>query len=281
MNSINLHAREFIDINKCKNKYKYSLLDTITNEEMLNANTFINLKISNFYKNEKLTDENEQNNNAIKLKWLLNILNNCQIGKGQSWLEMQMPHTHSNVIIFNTRWFNSLSWGTFIHECVHIDQRIGLGISKYEELYYNWGFIKYNIINVKGMNDIVMKNRLNPDAVDCNWLWKCKEDNNVYWIGAVFNSITPYNLGDASYIGLKLYTGINGEYYYNGNEGKNLNNWKEYQNYFGIFNNHYHPNEIIAEYISIHLNNKSYLSQINTNLEQKKGYQTFIKWFNH
>jgi hypothetical protein len=143
-------------------------------------------------------------------------------------------------------------------------------------LYYKWGFINIDINTIKGFENIISRNRLNPDAIDCNWLWKSPVDNNKYWIGAVFNSITPDNLGDVSYVGIKIDMDNSGNHYYNGTDSRNLNIWVDFQDYFGIKNNHYHPNEIIAEYMGYYFNNNH---GIIGNLKNKKGYGVFINWY--
>lgn len=262
MNSVNSVARNFTTITELKNKYNTALLSTITETDKVYLTTSVNNNINT----NKLTDKQH--------KWLVTVLNNTEIAKTQPWLEMNMPHTHANVILFNNDMFNTFNWSTFIHECVHIDQRINY--NNYKALYYKWGFMYIDINTVKGLEHTISRNRLNPDAIDCNWIWKSPVDNNKYWIGVVFNSITPDNLGDVSYIALKIDMDNSGNYYYNGTDSRNLNIWVDFQNYFGIKNNHYHPNEIIAEYMGYYFNNNH---GIIGNLKTKKGYGVFIDWY--
>lgn len=259
MDSVNITSRGFNNITDISKKYKQELLSNITNTEKEYLTDSVNYKLIEL--------------NANKQKWLLNILEYCKFTKGQKWLEMGMPHTHSNVIIFSDSMFSNFNWSTFIHECVHIDQR--KYIYKYYELYNKWGFIYTNISIIKGIDSIITKNRLNPDAIDCNWLWNCPLDNNYYWIGAIFNSITPSTLDDVSYISLKIEKDNQGNYYYNGSDYKYLNTWNEFQTYFSISNNQYHPNEIIAEYMSIYFEDKLN----NIKLKNITGYTIFINWF--
>ena len=285
MNNVNITARGFINIKDLRNHYMNDLLQPINLDEVNTVQLFFNNNISNY--------------NQHQTKWVNNIISKCKITKSSKWLEMGMPHTHADVIIFNSGFFKNPSWTTFIHECVHIDQRIGLGINKYTELYNTWGFIHYNISRIKGFEAIIIRNRLNPDAIDCNWIWHCKADGNYYWIGAVFNSITPDNLGDVSYNSYKLTKDNRGDFYYNGNDTITLSKWDNFRNYFGnISNNHYHPNEISAEYMGIYFNmnrdntnnndtnnGKNSISNVNNNkyenIKNKQGFIEFQNWFNN
>jgi hypothetical protein len=281
MNSVNIDARGFNNIGDAKNKYTGELLDNITTQEKQMIQAFIKENIKKYIKNNSNSANSEN-----KLKWFNNILQKSIITKGQSWLEMGMPHTHDNVIIFGSSWFNSPSWKTLVHECVHTDQRVGIGMDKYRNLYTRWGFQYYDISKIRGMESIVTRNRHNPDAVDCNWIWKCPIDGNHYWIGAVFDSITPSSLSEVSYVGIKLVADGSGKFYYNGSDMRQLNNWKEFKDYFIIDNNEYHPNEIVAEYMSIYfmLNDGVLDSNSNSNvskLKNSKGFKVFLDWFNN
>ena len=264
MNSVNITARGFNSIGEISSKYNTELLSPINTEEIRILQEFIKKNTDKYISEDK------------KKTWLDNILQKSVITKGQSWLEMGMPHTHANVIIFGSEWFNNPSWKTFIHECVHTDQRIGIGISSYKKLYSMWGFEYYDVTKIKGMEGIITRNRHNPDAIDCNWIWNCPIDGNTYWIGAVFDSITPESLGAVSYIGIKLEKDSNGSnLYYNGSDMRQLYNWKAFNDYFVINSNEYHPNEIVAEYMSIYFTK----NEIDGKMKNIKGYNIFTKWF--
>jgi hypothetical protein len=279
MNSVNITARNFDSISEISSKYNKELLSPINPEEIIIVQEFIKKN------KDKYISESKKN------IWFDNILQKTVITKGQSWLEMGMPHTHTNVIIFGSGWFNNPSWKTFIHECVHTDQRIGVGMTLYKKLYTMWGFEYYDIKKIKGMEGIVTRNRHNPDAIDCNWVWNCPIDGNTYWIGAVFDSITPESLGDVSYIGIKLEKDSNGSnLYYNGSDMRQLYNWKVFNDYFVINSNEYHPNEIVAEYMSIYFmindsildsNSSSRVSSNVIKLNNSKGFKIFKEWFNN
>lgn len=286
MNSVNIAARGFNSIEEISSKYNKTLLSSINLEEITMIQDFIKKNT------DKYISESKKN------VWFDNIIRKSVITKGESWLEMGMPHTHDNVIIFGSGWFNNPSWKTFVHECVHTDQRVGIGMTSYKKLYSMWGFEYYDITKIKGMEGIIIRNRHNPDAIDCNWVWNCPIDDNTYWIGAVFDSITPESLGDVSYIGIKLEKDSNGSnLYYNGSDMRHLYNWKVFNDYFIINSNEYHPNEIVAEYMSIYfmLNNKILDNNSNANinlnantnansnvnkLKKSKGFKIFIDWFN-
>jgi hypothetical protein len=161
-------------------------------------------------------------------------------------IENNYPHTHRDIMFFN----DIPSGFIIVHELVHIDQR--LYPKFYNNIYNLWGFYKVNkIINFDILKD---NNRTNPDGLDIYWLWNYKNKN--YWIGKIYDN-NIYNISDAT-SKLCSIDNINGEYVYNNNM-INLNKSKDYKDYFGnISGNDYHPNEIVAEYMTqiIYNNNK-------------------------
>jgi hypothetical protein len=295
-NKISYQVREFETLNECVDRYRTNSLLKINDSEI---KAFERLVF------EMMTILENDNNTSIYL--LTDILPNCSIAKGDIWLEGGMPHTHDMTIIFPYDMFRKLSiigldnigktdyainyFGkTIIHELVHIEQR--LNKDKYNILYRQWGFKQVEHLN--GMEDALYFNRINPDGLENNWLWRYpiiekslnnKNHNNWYWIGAV-HSPNSVNLRDVNYMAYPI-TMLEGNI-------ASLNGIKrpfplyqlnDYNNFFGIDTNHYHPNEIVAEYMSIYyytsIDNKLNKNIENIeNIEKNKGYKIFINEFN-
>jgi hypothetical protein len=189
--------------------------------------------------------------------------NKVIIAKGDTWLEFNMPHTHKEVIILTLEWFNNVvkkykkdyidsvlsnECMTFIHELIHIHQRAN--IKKYEELYNKWGFIKAT--HIHNINEYIYMNRLNPDGMKLDWIWNI--NNKYYLIGALFDSKKPTSLLSVSYKLKELNKTDNNIFNYASNNinnitGISLISSDLFMDYFGITNNHYHPNEIAAQYM--------------------------------
>jgi len=271
MNNVNVIARKFTSLEALKKKYIISSLSTITEREKLAFIWFIEKILELTKKNKALhtfiynyiyisnTHNNTNNTNNTESK------NNIIIAKNNSWLEYNMPHTHKNVIIFTSNWFANLvkkhsrqlvesalidEGSTFIHELTHIHQRYYLN-NYIKHLYSKWGFI--NKVFVHNINDFINKNRRNPDGLDLNWLWK--HENNYIIFGAVYNSDKPSNLSDVSYILKKVIKTDNNIFNIsaiNNNREVLIEN-EEFNEFFGIINNHYHPNEIVAQYMEYYL----------------------------
>ena len=220
--------------------------------------------------------------NKIVRRFIKNYLIDMTIVKGNNKLESGMPHTHNKTIIFPQSYFTSIHTKyklnfiesmleneglTFIHEILHIHQRYNK--NKYLELYKQWGFTipEYinNIINFKRLN------RHNPDGLKVNWVWN--NNNKYYLIGAVFND-NSNNLTDTDYIAKEI-TRIDANIF-NDNDGNtiHLDKFDNFINYFGINNNHYHPNEITAQYFEYYVNKYFLNNYVNI---KNKGYLIFEK----
>jgi hypothetical protein len=253
-NNINLLARNVKTKDELIQKYNHQCLLYISNDDIKSINTMLS----------KLNSSN------ILYPLIKNILPYIRILKCTSILELGFPHTHNNIIIFSEEYFSNPSLTTFIHECIHIDQR--LNPNKYNKLYTDWGFVKYSLTDIKGNEfkaEIIPYSRNNPDGRNINWLW-ISPSNNAYWIGAVFTSDNPSSIADVENRIYKI-ENINADYNTIKKIGKYkgqtelIHNNKEFVSIFGkIINNNYHPNEIAAE-LAVNLynskNNKSIASK--------------------
>jgi sulfur relay (sulfurtransferase) DsrC/TusE family protein len=237
-NQINLVARNVNTHKELIDKYSKFCLLPISKD---NINS-----INNMLSNKLIGD-----NKIIKL--IKELLPKIRIVKCSKEMEIGFPHTHKNIIVFSQDYFVNPSITTFIHECIHIDQRINP--NKYNDMYSKWGFIKYPISDIQGNDfnaNIIPQSRINPDGIDINWLW-ISPNKNAYWLGAVFTSNNPKSLSSVENRIYKI-ENVNDGYNtdkkigkYNGSS-ELIHNNSEFKSVFGnIINNNYHPNEIAAE----------------------------------
>ena len=272
MNMINVNARKFNNKALCINQYMISILD-VNETEKENVNHFINYMVKTLFDNKAFSF----------IKFLINMLNKTKLAKGTKWLEYNMPHTHSNIIIMPQSWYDDIenlsektlyyNGGTLIHELLHVHQRINY--KPYLNIFKLWNFKQANYID--NIESVFAKNRHNPDGIDINWVWHNSKNKQYYWIGSVFNSENPINLSD---VNNKAYPLANiGNHNYKYLEQFNnikLNEFNDFINYFSIYNNNYHPNEIIAEYMETYF--RTLIGQ------QSKllcvGYNLFLKNIN-
>ena len=261
-NPINLKARGVSSHKELIDKYSsQKCLLHISKDNITTINTMLQSELSS-------------NNKIYPL--IAKILPHVRIIKCSHDLELGFPHTHRNIIVFSEQYFQNPSITTFIHECIHIDQR--LYPDKYLQLYSNWGFVKYNVKLIDNntdnnadnnanndFKDIIRRSRNNPDGRDINWLW-ISPSNQAYWIGAVYNSHNPKSIADVQNKIYKIenvnsgYNTIKKVGKYTGKSSLIHNN-SEFVSMFGnIKNNNYHPNEIAAELVvnlfDININNK-------------------------
>jgi hypothetical protein len=233
--------------------------------------------------------------------WLRRI----NIAKGQKWLESGMPHTLGNTIIMDETWFISPRDSTLIHEITHIHQRDKF--YDFEDLYPLLGYFYYPKL-IKGMEAYYQLNRNNPDGSSPFWLWHYPDsqiapgttsrnpddtlqinskawgtihtdtnNSDYWWIGAVFRTAEPVDVTDVNYIALKLNRGADGAFYLFQNSATQLGRFKQYNDYMGIGDNNYHPNETTAKYMEWYYQDKSSGAATVAHL-QFEGYKTFKKF---
>lgn len=236
-NSVNLASRGVTSQHELINKYTELCLLPISQDNINAINTMLSTQLP-------------QTNPLYS--YIKKLIPQLRIIKCSEELEVGFPHTHRNIIVFSENYFTNPSISTFIHECIHIDQR--LRPNKYTKLYADWGFVKYPVSDIKSNNfkEILSKSRNNPDGRDINWLW-ISPSNQAYWIGAVFTSQTPSSLATVENRIYKI-DNINNGYNTNKKIGKYngqstlIHQNTEFVSVFGnLTNNNYHPNEISAE----------------------------------
>jgi hypothetical protein len=267
MNTINIIARGFTTKNDAITQYQL-LCDDITPEEEI----YINNQIRNYLRLEDKLLKGMYLDIYFKY-WIPKII----IGKGKKWLENGMPHTHTNIIMMDAEWFTNIRMGTFIHEIGHIHQR--LEPMEWDRLIIDWGFSRCNSNDnankVVGLESLLIKNRLNPDGMDCYWKWTDGKEGH-YWIGAIFRNDEPKTLGDVEYVAIKLeWNAENGLWYLTDNKTP-LNRLDSFVAYFGLNHDHYHPNEIGSHYLEKLLQESI---EGKTDVSNNIGYQKFRSWF--
>lgn len=194
-------------------------------------------------------------------------------------IESNFPHTHQDMIFFNESYFKKLEnyrkgnlkslsseASTLIHEITHLKQRDQP--QKYDSLYREWGFqpISYQYLNCNFPHHIINRIRLNPDELPHYrfWVWNSKILPLV-----LYESSKAQSVSEVVYIGIdwtKIHNKVKITYDY-------LDRFKDFGNFFGISNNHYHPLEIHAEYQAL-----QYLEILNKYESKKtKGYNIYKK----
>ena len=211
--------------------------------------------------------------------------------KSKEFIEKGYPHTHKNIILLPKSWFIELvvkynlnletsafnNQGiTLIHELVHIHQRTAP--DNYLKLYHIWGFKRPKYIH--NINEILNNSRHNPDGNNLKWVWE--NNNNHYFMSAVYTDTEDepeltkvnYKIYKLKQLEDNIYQNIDQDHIYNNfnfNQNKLLDTNRDFQKYFGISNNHYHPNEIVAQYMEF-----AFYDVINqTQTIKTKGYQIF------
>ena len=275
MNQPNLNSRKCQTLSDLYNKYMFGLND-ITDKEKETVNIFL----------LNLLNEVERND-IYMYRYISYWLKRISFAKGKEWLESGMPHTLGNVIIMDSNWFINPRKPTLIHEITHIHQRNFF--YEFEDLYYLLGYMYYPKL-IKGLEPYYQLNRNNPDGSSVFWLWHYPNapisnnqditihndtnNNYYYWIGAVFKSANPISVTDVNYIALKLTRSYDGSFYFIQTPPIALEKFKQYNDYIGITDNNYHPNETTAKYMEWYLLDK--INDSNKNIYyQYKGYNIF------
>jgi hypothetical protein len=263
MTTPNIMARGFVNLDQMKIRYRESGIQPIEDSEK----KYIANEITNLMRYWQ--HRNRMRGLYLYLDyWLSHIM----IAKASSWLESGMPHTHDKIIVLDPSWFSSFRLGTFIHELSHVHQR------KYPDNWYKllaqWGFMHYdfNLEGTSGLEDILIRNRTNPDGLDIHWVWQSPSSNKYYWIGAVFQSISPTSLiTGIEYNAYPLTQDSSGRFIYlSSSTPIPLKSFTDFQNYFRIDQNNYHPNEIISQYMEYYLEDVK-----NKNEERQKSIPAY------
>ena len=274
MNQPNIQARGFDTLSEITDKYRQGICQMISNDEQLATTKWIVTEILGL-KNPTWR--------KVAEKWL----SASYLFKAQPWLEGGMPHTHGRAILMRPDWFrtsdnptgDTAKIGILWHEMTHIWQRFQQ--EDFTELFTKWGFLDISTRPTpKGLEHILRKSRLNPDALPNNiWIWfppaitpitELAPDQPGYWIGAVYPTISPQSLHDIEFRAYPLTAGGN---VYLGQQSLSLDDFKPFSDFFGSGRNHYHPNELAAHFMDELLTGR---------LDNKyQGCRIFEEWLNN
>ena len=285
LNILNVKARNFDSLEKLKYQYKNNSLSDINNTEKEATKWIIKVML------KKLNKVNDTILTNFILKNLLN--KKTIIVKCKEFIEKGYPHTHKNIILLPESWFNELvikyklnlqesalnnEGITLLHELVHIHQRTNP--EGYDNLYKEWGFKQPKYIH--NINEILSSSRHNPDGTNLKWVWT--HNMNHYFISAVYkangqNGEEPdltkvnYKIYKLNKLEENIFKNIEPDNIFINTNNKNslLETNNNFQQYFGISMNHYHPNEIVAQYMEFVLHDT--INQSTT--IKTKGYHIF------
>tara|TARA_B100001057_G_C22776452_1_gene921787 strand:+ start:347 stop:1327 length:981 start_codon:yes stop_codon:yes gene_type:complete len=213
------------------------------------------------------------------------ILLNLRFAKYRNFIENGFPHTHKDVIFISESFINEIlgfynnnnlvgaiegPGATMIHEAVHISQR--KYPNEYLDLYENyWKFAKVD--EIYNNEYLKKKIRFNPDGPDTNWVFNMK-GKHIYILSIYRENAT--DIGQVDYVGILLEKENNKYIVPNGVKPKSLTEIDEFTYFFeNLWGNHYHPNEISAELLSIF-----YLKQMKISHGNYKniGYNNMLIW---
>jgi hypothetical protein len=196
-----------------------------------------------------------------------------------SGVENDFPHTHYDIIFLNKSFFDDLGnyqslknkihisrAKTLIHEILHIKQRQNPTL--YDSLFNQWGFqsISLEYMKEKISKNVLSRIRINPDELPDYrfWVWKQKIIPLV-----IYSSFKVSSINDVNQIAID---------WNNPDKYNKLENNTEYNDYFRININNYHPNEILAEYqatyfLEIYSESDGY--DVSDHLLKSEGYRIF------
>ncbi len=185
-------------------------------------------------------------------------------------------------------WYKNPNTSTLVHELFHVHQRHNP--KDFEKLYRDLGFEYYNkdVHTIKGLEQAVDMSRHNPDGLDLNWIWcprnlyKASDDMSYFFITAKYPTIENPSLTNVEYVAYPLDRDNSGTYYkITSMNPIPLSKLEVFQRHFGITNNHYHPNEIVAQYAEYYLEDSSVdKNYIEKTKRTESGYKIFIYWMN-
>ena len=288
---------EFLDkssvCNKLKNiNYTYNSLDI----KLRNIPTHYHSNIYKFYC-ENLLEFNTLEKKLINWvvdgmrekipKHLQFIINNLKFAKFQNHIENGYPHTNYDIIFFTESYINNILYyynnndvdgaikdigAVIIHEAVHVWQRTDP--KAFINLYTKyWNFIKPTKIHNSDRLDKLK--RYNPDGVDTNWVFSLN-GKHIYILSIYHNN--SRNIGDVKFIGIYVERNGNNCIIPDSSKEHDLSSIKEFNGFFQHLNgNHYHPNEISAELLSIYYLKIMNLSHKNF---ENIGYNNMLVWLN-
>lgn len=272
MNDINIQARGLTK--ETLVPFYQSSFQNITIQEEKYITKFI----------EVLLDDLNKQNKQPYVNYLKYWLEKSILAKSIPKLEGNMPHTQKNYIIMPVEWFKNPNASTLIHELFHIHQRYNP--QDFMKLFEAIGFEYYNkgVNTIKGLDEAVAMTRHNPDGLDLNWILhyaaktKYGRDADYFFLTAKYPNMNNPSIKEVDYKQYPLERDNSGSYYHMNTKS---DHYAHINNSFMLSNNHYHPNEIVAQYAEYYLED----SLVDRNYPDKtkhygEEYKIFLNWMN-
>ena len=194
-----------------------------------------------------------------KIRAVLSVLPDNEFFKSWSFakinseVENGFPHTHKDTIFLSADTIKDSDKRllyVLVHEQMHVIQRKNMRL--FDKLYTKYLPFKSGKLNIE--ESFIDKMRLNPDTrltPEKEYMYK-DTDDKYYYLCAVYNLEIPNNLGDVDYIAVECkFDKDSGEFTATNNKVE-ITTLDNFNNYFRLTGNHYHPNEISAELIGIY-----------------------------
>ena len=234
--------------------------DILARKYIANKNTILENYCSGFL---DFTESDKK-----KIKSVLEQLENNELFKSWSFakidteIENGYPHTHKDTIFLSSQTINDtpkILQYILVHEQMHVMQRKKPAL--FAKLYLEYFPFKSGKLNLE--SSIVNSMRSNPDTrlvPDNEFIYVNDTDTDTdeyYYLCALYTSEVPSGLGDVDYVAIKLTYDNNTNVYTGTDKIVEIIKLNNYNNFFRLTGNHYHPNEISAELIALHYSNKN------------------------
>ena len=226
------------------------------------ARKFINdpQNITQSYCNKYLKFNNEEKDtikNVLKKLPDNELFKTWSFAKIDSDIENGYPHTHKDTIFLSKNTINDTPKRllyVLVHEQMHVMQRKKPEL--FDKLYTQYYPFKKGKL---GLSDKVVKRmRSNPDTrftPESDYMY-IDGDERLYYLCAVYSEEIPTSLGDVRYIAVNLDHDKENEVYKGSEDIMDISGMANFNNFFSIDSNHYHPNEISAEIIGLYYSDK-------------------------
>lgn len=195
---------------------------------------------------EKITESIQSlPDNELFSKW--------SFAKMSTSVEDGFPHTHKDTIFLSEYTINEEPdrlLFVLVHEQMHVMQRKKPEL--FNKLYTKYYPFKRGKLEV--LDKYISRIRSNPDTryiPDNDYVLKTKKDD-YYYLCAYYGDKDPKHLGAVLYAAIKCKYNSEKNTYETTDDITSISNIPEFETFFKLTNNHYHPNEISAELIAMH-----------------------------
>ena len=251
----------------------------------LTARKFIkdSTNVTESYCNNYLYFNNEEKEKLTKTIQSLpdnELFSKWSFAKMSTSVEDGFPHTHKDTIFLSEYTINEKPdrlLFVLVHEQMHVMQRKKPEL--FDKLYTKYYPFKKGKL---GLSDkVVKKMRSNPDTrftPESDYMY-IDGDDRLYYLCAVYSQEIPTSLGDVKYIAVNLDHDKEKEIYKGSEDIMDISGMSNFNNFFSIDSNHYHPNEISAEIIGLYYSDKQNRIYSHHDILQKIDSPTIIGEF--